>query len=241
VLGEADKALCYYEACRDSWRAANDPRGVATALCEIAILHMTTLQFAEAEYLLSEAAEMAEKANAPSLLGRTYSDRGLCAILSGDFASALGFLSEAIMRFRTLGWETPHLPSALFYLGVAQALAGRLGEALASLREASESLNRSGSSYILSYTMLGYALVANRLGAFEQAATLCGATTRLMQLHSIKPNPAVRAIYEHETSLTKNALGDEQWNRLFASGLDMTLDEALRLAYSLKPKDGGSG
>ena len=211
------------------WRSIGEPLGIARCLSELATLSIITGDGARALQYLEEAVAIYERVGDRAGLTRSRLDLGLFAMLSGDLHTAIPALIEGVGMCRMLG-DNHHLGWGLFYLGASCCFAGDLETASAALEESLGTQDETGSKYGMAFTMLGFAALRHRQGRHEVAATLCGAVTTLLQLSGISMNPAVHQIYLHESHSVREALGAPVFERAYAAGRDLTIDEAVATA-----------
>lgn len=219
----------YYQDSLAAWKQSGEQLGVAHCLSELAILAGTTGDGEAARSLTAEALTIYEQEGDRAGIVRSLADLGLFAMLAGNLEPAIATLSDAARLCRELG-NNYHLGWVLFYLGASCVFAGELDTAETSLDESLRLQQKQESRYGIAHTLLGFAALRHRQGRSIESATLCGAVTALLNTTGIAMNPAVQQIYLAEQHAVREATGPDAFNRAFATGLGMPLDETVRFA-----------
>jgi tetratricopeptide (TPR) repeat protein len=152
---------------------------------------------------------------------------GLAALEMGDIPGARAHMEAAILVADARG--TPH-PNQSVNLGIILRAEHDLHGARSTLQEALRISRRIGAKQIMAEAMQGLACLDGDLGYWHRAAMLHGAAQALLDQTGV-PWDAFDARYLQESlDQAGAALGDEQFQRAYARGMTLSIDQAIDLA-----------
>jgi predicted ATPase/class 3 adenylate cyclase len=183
---------------------------------------------ASAEALLQEALAVQQRLGDTNCTAISQGFFGLLALERGDVAGALGRLGESLTLYTQVGKQSG-IAETQVRLGHAHFAAGDISEAEAAY-VASLQLERTlGNKQRTASNLDGLAEVAFAHKLPERAARLLGAATRALASVGAVPlplPPRLRAEREQLAARGRQALGDAAWEKAFAAGKALSLEEA---------------
>ncbi len=227
--GASDSSIGFLSTAVEEWRQAQDTHGIALALTDMASAYCVLGEIDKAVPHLDEAEALGSCMQDEFLVARQRRDRGLYALLRGDFAQAIDVLKKAVQGLRAAN-RSYLITGATFYLATAYCFTGNLSEALRWYSEALELPNTADDKVHLALTLLGFAAVAARQGDMARAAILSGASLAVQQANQIVFPAAVQQIYDREIAQVRTSLDDAALYDAFARGSQMTTDEMFAFA-----------
>ncbi|RYG88696.1 tetratricopeptide repeat protein, partial [bacterium] len=203
--GDIDAAERHWEACLALRREFADPKGLATAIGNLASLSFYRRTFAEGAALYEES----------HALNRSIGDaRGAAMALSnlatmrkglGDYRSARAHVAEALGLFRELGDERMTCWLLKETADVLHAV-GDYGEARAHYEEALARFRESGDANGIAWTLDSLALTLVELGLEERATLHREEARRLFGELKIPSGLAAAALHEGQAAVRRDDL-----------------------------------
>ena len=170
------------------------------------------------------------------LFGQAWASHGLASVerIRGDAAAARPLYEDALITFRALG-ERPTVASILDGLGELALAERDFGEARTRFGEGLALYREMDSRRGIGIAISGFAAVAAAQGQPERAVRLAGAATALHQagggaIQLIQP-PGSSAWLDD----ARRALGDPAAASAWASGLSLSVDDAIDEALADAP------
>jgi predicted ATPase/class 3 adenylate cyclase len=240
VLIEALAALCgsYYYAgdpgrglpfgaeAVDRARRLGDDFLLAASLTGY-LLCSDVIEPARSDQLFAEAIACTERSGDELFSAFVHNNASVHALRAGDLASARTHLEKARAAMQATGSTGHHV---LVNLGWVLLQEGDLRGARARFEEGLRISRRIGERSGIAYATLGLACAAADLGDRDRAAELHGAA-QAVQDRAAEPWQDPESGYRQENlDGVRAALGDEQFERAYARGMALGLDQALDLA-----------
>jgi tetratricopeptide (TPR) repeat protein len=229
-----DAAESLYRESLAICREIEERRGEAHALCGLAFLAVSRGRYAEAEPLLAESTASARTAGYPMLLASTLGNLGVVLHARGDRVGAFRAFDEALAIARDAG-DDWYVCIFLRDKGRAACKDGLLPLAETSLVECLGIAQALAEPRVTAAAMETFGDLALARHDPERAARIFAATERLRE-EIVTPRPFnEQADHESVVAAARSALADDAFDKAWAEGRAMTLDEAVR--YALE-KDG---
>ena len=182
---------------------------------------------AHATPLFTEAIACAQRSG--DILGtyRATNNAGVHALRAGDIPTARAYLYQAAQAMRAIGLESPNVWTNM---GWALRQDNDPGGARSSFEATLRMSRRNGDRNGMAYASLGLACLAADAGDWHRAAELHGVAQAFLDA-SEQPWEELEARYRRESLRQVRAhLGQDQFNLAHASGMALSLDQALDLA-----------
>jgi len=160
---------------------------------------------------------------------RILSDKGLLALIQGEYEQARVILTEALEIDQAQALS-PASGYVRCYLGFATLLVGETEAAGDHLRDGVRLQRLREDNLGLMYLAIGLSGVANRYCNYVRAATLVGAANRLQSDAGTQLVPASKDAFDREIGIMQEALGPQRFLQAWAAGVAMTLDETIEFA-----------
>lgn len=236
--GQYDYALARYEESLALWRACGNPRGIALCLTFIGFALYAQEKYDAAwacyEEGLTYQRELGNKWGIATLLDQL----GTISFIRKDYPRSRTFHEESLAIFRELSHKlavarTLHsLAMPIFSLGEHDTALSLLRESLATGQDIGEKVDT-----INNLAVLGGMMAAMRTGEAEAilGARLLGAASILMAELGSDWLPEDRVFVDDGTAAARNKLDDELFERAFAEGRVMSLEDAI--AHALQNVD----
>jgi predicted ATPase len=220
----------HWDVAAGSFRRFGHDRYLASALAWSAVTHVgDPLRYDDALRRSAEAVALARTVGEPALLGHVLNNRGELAREHGDLELALAAHEETLALSMDLG-DRIGVSVVLTKLGHVAAERGRAEEARLLYRQALELAWSLGRQPLAAWDLCLLAGPETVLGRAPHAARLVGAGEQAMRVLDATSYPGDRAQRDRVERRLRDALGDEEFERLRAEGERLSLDEAVTLA-----------
>jgi predicted ATPase/class 3 adenylate cyclase len=177
--------------------------------------------------LFGEAIACTQRSGDQFVAGLLHNNAGSHALRAGDIIAARAHLERAAQAMQEVGGHSRFVSINLgWVLRQEGDPPGTRAIFEATLRASRHSGDRAG----LAYTSLGLACVAGDLADWSRAANLHGIAQALLE-RTGEPWQEPEAGYRLDSlGKVRTSLGEEQFERAYASGMALSLDQALDLA-----------
>jgi predicted ATPase len=163
-------------------------------------------------------------------------DFGYALLAQGEVAEGESLIESAGQIFERYG-DVPRMVTVFLNLAEAAVKRGETARARALYRKALS--NRwPGWPHYWSAALVGLATLDTRYGKFHRSVRLWGASDAALQSHGAILETSLEEERAQAMASAREALGDEEFERLLAEGRAMSLDEAI--AYALEDERGSS-
>jgi tetratricopeptide (TPR) repeat protein len=181
-------------------------------------------------FLFNHSLALSRQENFPYYLSFVLFSLGNLANLDEDYPRAEAFFRECVQIRRQVNFKIG-LASALDRLGEIMLAKGDADKAWALFIESLEIwqvVDVSVSCQI--FVLAGFAGITGVTGRVECAARLFGATEAAFERYNAKFDSILSKIYNPIIDAVHERLGETEFNRLWAEGRKLTLEQALELA-----------
>jgi len=226
LRGDLDRARALQEEALAIARELGDPIRIATALNNLALVIWNQGDTERATALLEESAAIKRKQGNWVGLAITLNNLGMLANEAGDKDGAIAYMEETLAIDRKLG-NPDGIAHSLGNLAGVIAATGDVARAAALDAEALEIRRDLGDRLSIAYSLDSIAATASRAGFGEPGARLYGAAERLREELGAPVPASERAPYEEGLVMTRSAIGDEAYERAWAVGRAVSLDDAV--------------
>jgi predicted ATPase/class 3 adenylate cyclase len=187
---------------------------------------------AHAGPLYSEAIACTQRSGDHLYASYLTNNAGMVALTAGDIPAARAYLQQAMQALRAIGAEENLLS---LNLGLVLRQDNDPDAARSSFQASLRHSRRSGDRFRTAYASLGLACLAADEGDWHRAAVLHGVAQAFLDRIG-QPWHEPEARYRQDSlDQVRGHLGREQFERAHASGMALSLDEALDLATGLGP------
>jgi predicted ATPase/class 3 adenylate cyclase len=185
------------------------------------------LEPARVDRLWNEAIACAERSGDQLARFALHNNASVYFLRAGDLAAARDHLEQAGEAAQAIGAAGPHVPVNLgWVLRQEQDLGGARDQFETALRVS----RRAGERSSLAEASLGLACVAADLGDWGRAATLHGTAQAFIERAGQPWQEPVAGYRRDSLDKARSSLGEEQFERAYAKGTMLSLDQALDLA-----------
>jgi predicted ATPase/class 3 adenylate cyclase/Tfp pilus assembly protein PilF len=161
-----------------------------------------------------------------------HNSAGWAALETGDTPGARAHLEAALRGAETIGYAHPDMTLNLGWVLQAEH---DFDGARSTLREALRIGRRIGDKRNMAEAILALACVAGDLSDWNPAAVLHGAAQALLDQTGVAWVTFAAGIRQESLDQAGTALGDEQFQRAYASGMALSFDQAISLALDQIP------
>jgi predicted ATPase/class 3 adenylate cyclase len=229
--GDQEHVLAPYQEAVEIAREVGDRRLLANALLNRSFVQDFSPEAMDHRVrLLQESLEVADEGGV-FLQGQIWSALGYLQMFLGDIAGASESTGRALALQRESGDRFALVETLIglaglaFFRGDIDEVRRRLGEATALVTDGSSPFNVNVFALLLPY-----ARIANEEGRHDDAARLVGAYNRVEDDYDLHiPDVGVAFLGDPQLA-AKEALGDDAYERAWASGYALSLEEMLTLA-----------
>jgi serine/threonine protein kinase/tetratricopeptide (TPR) repeat protein len=137
LLGNVDTAIAYYRRSLELSEASHNIAQIIVNLNNLAVVHLTKKQIAEAKLLVERALLLSEKSNLKRMRPHLLTNFGLCLYAERDYKNAEVSYREAFQAFLERGDKAETI-AVRAYMGQVSAILGRRNEGIHILYEALE-------------------------------------------------------------------------------------------------------
>jgi predicted ATPase/class 3 adenylate cyclase len=232
LRGDLDRARALQEEALAIARDTGEPLRIATSLNNLALVIWNQGDTTRATALLEESAAIKRKEGNWVGLAITLNNLGMLAAQAADMDGAIAYLEETLAIDRKLG-NPDGIAHSLGNLAGVIAPTGDVSRAAALDAEALEIRRDLGDRLSIAHSLDSIAATASRAGFPEIGARLFGASERLREELGAPLPPSERAHYEEGLDMTRSALGDEAYERAWAAGRALSLDDAVTEALHI--------
>ena len=224
--GEPDLGLPFAEEAVQRARQLGDDVLLGWSLMSY-LLFGNLIGTARSGELFAEAIACTERSGDRLVAGLLHNNAGANALRAGNIAAARAFLEQAAQAMQEIGADNQFVS---VNLGWVLRQEGDSHGARAIFEAGLRTSRRSGERAGLAYSCLGLACVAADLADWHGSATLHGAAQALVE-RTGEPWQEPEAGYRRDSlDKVRTSLGKEQFERAYAAGMALNLDEAHDLA-----------
>jgi predicted ATPase/class 3 adenylate cyclase len=220
-----------YEEAVEIARELGDSRLLSHALYDVSFIS-TVLEgdLNRSKELLRESLMLADPDDR-ILAGRIWTAMVFIATFLGPPANAIDPIRKALDIHRELG-NSLLVADNLILLAGMEIVSGHLDAARDHVQEAARIRAGAESPISFATVLIALAFVANVDGRYRRCARLLGAWQMMKEAGGGGPPPVAVAQFGDPEAEARAALGDEEYERVWAEGHAMTMDEAV--AYALE-------
>jgi predicted ATPase/class 3 adenylate cyclase len=224
--GAPDRGLPFGEESVERARRLGDDVLLAASLAGY-LLCSDMIQPTRSEQLFAEAIACTERSGDQLFSAFVHNNASVHALRAGDIPAARAHLEQAQAAMQATGSPSHHV---VVNLGWVLRQGGDPQGALARFEEGLRLSRRLGERSGLAYATLGLACVAADLGDSHRAAELHGAAQALSD-RTGEPWQHPEAGYRQRSlEEARASLGEQRFERAYARGMALGLDQALDLA-----------
>ncbi len=233
--GDLDGVKRLYRESVALLRELDDARAPAYLQTMEALLEMVRGQYANAEPLLKNGADLARAIGETFLVAVNLGNLAIVVHSRGDGERATSLFEESLTLAREVGdvFLESHI---LSYKGRAELSDGDLVSAEASFAESLAIARELADPFATMWALERFAELAAAKHAHERAATILGAAARLREESGLSIPPHEEREHERVAAAARAALGDDAFDQAWREGRAMNLEEAVR--YTLGGQTG---
>jgi predicted ATPase/class 3 adenylate cyclase len=228
-VGQLDRGLPLGEEAVERSRQLGDDVLLGQSLSGYLLLASDHLGPARCTQLFTEAIACTERSGDRLISCQLHHNVGLHALYAGDIPAARAHLQQAAQVAQAIGETSAHMP---LILGSVLRLEGDLGGAQSMFEAALRIIRRNGDLPGLAYTCSSMAYLAADLGDWHRAAVLHGAAQALLDRTGQEWEPSEARLRYDSLDQVRAHLGQEQFDRVYAHGTTLSLEQALDLAFA---------
>jgi predicted ATPase/class 3 adenylate cyclase len=231
LRGEATALSLAEESVLLFGNAEEDDWGHATALLRYSIVLSLQRQYELARSTVQESLTLFRKIGDRWGMAQAFNLMGDMARIKGAYVQAEGFYVESLQIYRQLGIKRD-IPASLHNLGHVALATGDLDRARNYFTESLLLHRELGNKHGVAECLAGLAGVAGLQQQPVRAARLFAASAALRKAMGGEAWAAEKADYERNLSLARTELDEESWQRAWAEGEAMDVEQAI--AYALR-------
>jgi tetratricopeptide (TPR) repeat protein len=242
-VAEAISELGIIAQSEGNWRSAREhfatalsitretENGAITGHVLTMLAYVTRLEgrYADARRYLQESEALVRAGMNHEALSWTLAVRGNVARAEGDYLEAEQLLAKTLRYYDDFGAKPSWCPILAWWGNLAR-VQGRLGEARARFRDALIVLKGVGNPLLIAQVLCFWGTLEALDGSAKRGARLLGAAFGLGSYLRNELDPGELADLDASIAAAQAALGDEAFERVWAQGKSMLLDQALDFA-----------
>ncbi len=234
LQGDFQSAQQNQEEALEIQQYLGDESGMCRSLETLAIIGGSQGDYAHAGELMEKALVVRRRLGDKPALLPPLNNLAIVQRRLGNLLRAEEFYRECATVSREIDAPKP-LSHALHGLAEVRYDLGDYAEALSLLRESIAIRQQLGNRTDLANSFGVIGMTLYRLGDGESAARLIGASLKLSEELGTVVSPANRGEVERNIALVRTLLGDALFERMWAEGRALNVDDAVRLALSAFP------
>jgi len=223
--GPADTALTIA-------RELGDPRALSWALVLRARISYFAGDAATVRLLAEQSLLAACEAGDEWLIAWALHIHALAAHIAADYTTARSYYEQSLSIRQRVG-HLEGIGMCHCLIGMVAYSEGDYEQALGPSRACLPILRQVGQ-HIVHNVLATFAGLAVRIGQAQLAARLAGATKAYSDLINITPIPLAQEILAQVPALARQALGSADFDRAWAAGQSLSLDEAIAEALTIE-------
>jgi predicted ATPase/class 3 adenylate cyclase len=215
----------WYAEAEELIRGLDDPVWLADALYNSGTVAALTGDMARVSAKLGEGIGIARELGDDEIIGRYLQAEGYMAFMGDDLTRARELLEEGLAIAERSG-DRMAIAMSHHTVGQVARLDGRSDDAAEHYRQALRFGHEMGDAAALSEPLQGLAAVAIATGALEKGVRLLGANEAIRERLGGGPPPEWLRLGD-PLAQARRELGEEAYDRAWAAGLAMSVDEAV--------------
>jgi predicted ATPase/DNA-binding SARP family transcriptional activator len=227
--GDAARAVALFEEALVLRRELGDRHGIAAWLGNLGIVAFWQGDFGRAVTLHEEVLDLWRVLGDQHNIATALTTLGALAYWQGNVRRAKALLEEALALARELG-DHGLCAYTVIYLGHSASRSGDAVMAASHYQETIRLCRDIGNKYLLPYALEGWAWATRDHGEGERAVQLYGAAAALRAATQAVLAPHEAADREQKLVALRERLGAADFEREWAAGERMSLEEAVALA-----------
>jgi predicted ATPase/class 3 adenylate cyclase len=231
VQGNFVQAQKYYEESLSICKEIDDKEGIGWNLYLMGGLVEKQGDHARSMELYEEALQIEKVVKSKSMITRLQNAIGSASMCSGDFERARLVFLEVLENYRKIGHITG-IADSIESLGIATYHQGDFPKARTLYFESLQLFHRYGAKSGIADCLLNIAILLGTQGFAEKFVQILGMAEVLVPDIQGLVWPFIRTETEQFIEIACSTLGSETYTAAYATGHQMTLDEAV--AYALK-------
>ena len=232
--GDYERARALYTESLALFRELEDKKNIAISLRNLGALAREQGEYEQAAALLEESLALFRELGSRRGIASSLGLLGYVARHQGGYERATALWEECLTLFRELG-DKRSVAITLANLGSVASAQGEHGRAEGLYRESLALQREVGEKRDIAECLEGLAGVAGQQGQVERAARLFGAAEALREEVGAPLPPADRARYERHVAALRLKLNREDFERAWAQGREMPLEQAVTYALDRHP------
>jgi predicted ATPase/class 3 adenylate cyclase len=227
--GQPDRGLTLGDEAVERARQLGDDVLLGRSLSGYLVPASDSVDPARYAQLFAEAIACTERAGDRLINGQLHNNAGFYALSAGDLPAARAHLQQAAHVVQAIGASSYHVP---VNLGEVLRLEGDPDGARSMFEAALRISRRNGELHGLAYATLGLACVAADLGDWHRAGELHGAAQALLDRTGQRWEQGEARQRQASLDQVRAHLGQEQFDRVYAYGTRLNLEQALDVALA---------
>lgn len=207
---------------------SNDRLAYARALDQLALAERDHLNIPASLVYMEQARAVFAESGAILDVNRSTMFMGENNLLLGNLDLAQEQFEQALVWFRQID-DKGHIAWGIEWQGNVARLQGRLHEAREAYRRTLAYTCSIQDKHSITFSLDAIAQVTAQLGEPARAVRLFAASAKLRREISAR-SPGLESLYESELPIARAQLGEECFARAWASGSELSLDQAVELA-----------
>ena len=215
------------------YRELDDKVGILNTLLKLGWIELVQGDLNIAIPIVKEAVALAEQA--ANLYGQAagYSYLGLAALIEGDYPTAQDLCAKSVQICRRIGLQNQFLAWALTGLGAVALFRFESELAVDYFLESISGLEKVGDKIIMTYNLLGLAVVHIFQDQLEEAVRLFGFGQALREQVGAPLLPVFQPYYEQAVKYLNLRLTSDSFDQLWQQGYTASFSEILSLIKPL--------
>lgn len=234
--GDFATARAEYAASLALRREIGDKGGTAMSLSNLGSIAFAQGDAATARALFEESLAIKREIGDKRGIASSLTNLGVAAHAQGDDLAARALLDDSLALRREMG-DKRGIAVSLENLGLVALARQEDDRARALFAESLALSHQIGNKLYMAYDLTGLACLA---GDAQAAVQLAAAAAALMAGIGATWETEEKRLHEHTLAIARTVLGEEVFRIAWAAGQQMTMEEALALAWRPGPLCGGS-
>jgi predicted ATPase len=231
--GDFPRALAAFEESLPLFRALQNSEDVAWTLEHLGATALDRGEFEQAAAYLQQGLALFSELEQQWPCAEALTFLGHAALQQADYALARKYYEDARSIYQELD-DRPNISTLNTCIGAVLFGQGETVQAIALYKENLVTLHGLNNYWGMVWSLECLAKAAVHLENYETAARLGGAADALRRITGVLWHPGFHSQYnDRRFDVLKNELGLDEWERLWAEGQAMSVDEAVSCALEI--------
>jgi predicted ATPase/class 3 adenylate cyclase len=222
-----EESLAQYQELGDKW-------GIALALNNLGDVYYNQADYPAARSLFEQSLAIRREIEDKSGIAYSLQQLGLASFTQGDYPASRSLFEQGLALFQELG-DKRGIALSLISLGLISYIEEDYSYARSLYKQGLALFQELGDKHSIAVSLAGLGGIETEMDQVHKGATLLGACQVLLEAIGAVMQAEDRIPYERGIASARSQLGEEAFEKAWAEGRAMTMEQAI--AYALEESD----